>query len=394
MTITRPTEKATDNDIITVRTELARFTNNYFHARMIEGLRDRFDTLRAFDEMPVYASDEKIQNALYMSAPYVVENESAVFELILGGITKNHTGKMAGMMSFSTAVSVNPFCQARRDKVGCICEECYSAAMAARYSALDAKLTLNSYIMNVGVHYDAAFPDLTYILNGRREFRLEAFGDVASVNAVANYYTMCRRNPSVRFTAWTKNPNLYQVVADVYPKPANLRLIYSDPDINGHDWAYYSDLMERFPVIDEIFTVYSGDYVMKEFNGHQFINCGARSCKQCGACYGATRPADIWHRELIKSQSKMFYFFSENRRDIMDVINEAMSRTLCCEYRFTEYAITRDPEIVLRYIDEALRTWPTLRRADGIDARPYADALRYARNKYVMIWNSIGGGFE
>ena len=107
-------------------------------------------------------------------------------------------------------------------------------------------------------------------------FRFEAFGDLNNATQVKNYFNICYKNPKVKFALWTKNPDYIAVaMADGYEKPENLNIVLSSLFINV-------ERKKTFDFADKIFTVYDPDYI--EENNIE-INCGAKSCFDCGLCY-------------------------------------------------------------------------------------------------------------
>jgi hypothetical protein len=87
---------------------------------------------------------------------------------------------------------------------------------------------------------------------------------------------MCYKNPRVKFALWTKNPDyIAEAIADGYEKPANLNIVLSSLFVNV-------ERRKAFDFVYKVFTVYDPEYIEK--NGVE-INCGARSCFNCGLCY-------------------------------------------------------------------------------------------------------------
>lgn len=190
----------------------------------------------------------------------------------LGGLhyTTNHTGKMSGLQSLSTAVEINPLCIKRQAKKDSICAHCFAVALTNRYSALAEHLRRNAAILSADVLPLSVLP-----LIPSRYFRFESFGDLMSVNQVINYFNICRKNPDTLCALWTKNPHLIAKAIEAgHVKPENLQIVLSSPILNkpikATKWAF----------VDKVFTVYDKQ-AAKAVN----INCGARSCLGCGRCY-------------------------------------------------------------------------------------------------------------
>jgi hypothetical protein len=159
------------------------------------------------------------------------------------------------------------------------------------YGALDKCLVKNHEVLTTQIIPVEKWPLLNYMM-----FRLESFGDIQNETQVINYFNLCKRNPRVQFTLWTKN---YAVVERVlehgyegvsYEKPKNLILIISSPVVNQ------PLKIESFPHADKIFTVYSEEYAA--LNGVK-INCGALSCMTCQKCYNPENET-VYINELLK----------------------------------------------------------------------------------------------
>jgi protein gp37 len=185
--------------------------------------------------------------------------------------TTNHTGKMSGMASISTSVCMNERCKKNASVPGSICSKCYAATMARRFPGMDAPLAQNQRILTGSVLPEELLPVINVLY-----FRFEAFGDLNNDIQVINYFNICKKNPSVRFALWTKNPDyIAKAIKDGHEKPENLNIILSSLFINKEGKT-------RYEFIDKIFTVYDPAYI----NEHNIeINCGARNCFECGLCY-------------------------------------------------------------------------------------------------------------
>ena len=190
----------------------------------------------------------------------------------LGGLhyTTAHTGKMQGLQSLSTSVSANPICKKRAQDKSSICSKCFAAAMMKRYNALDQRLSDNLNILSSSVLPSEVLPLIPV-----KYFRFEAFGDLASVNQVINYFNIAKKNPETRCALWTKNPQFIAKAIELgHAKPSNLQIVLSSPQLNKP----LKDV--RFSFVDKVFTVYD-----KQHAADVDINCGARSCLGCGRCY-------------------------------------------------------------------------------------------------------------
>ena len=188
-------------------------------------------------------------------------------------ITKNHTGKMSGLQSLSTACIVNTLCKAHATVKGSICEKCYAATMFKRYG----EGFNNAFINNYNILTGSVLPSDELPIINCLYFRFEAFGDLQNSVQFINYLNICNKNPRVNFAIWTKNPDIIKKVFNMgYKKPDNLIIIISSLFINkSMDIAKYN-------FADKIFTVYDNSYIEKN---HIEINCGSRNCAGCLKCY-------------------------------------------------------------------------------------------------------------
>ena len=188
----------------------------------------------------------------------------------------DHTGKMAGVISISTSVALNPRCAARAKDPDSICAHCFAAAMLEYYAGLDNKLARNTELLTKA----ELTPDQVPVINADKWplLRFESFGDLNNVIQVYNYFLIAAVNHKCKAALWTKNPDLIQAAMDHYgiTKPSNLVIIYSSPKLN----TPAADILRKYAFIDKVFTVYD-----KEHSGGVKINCGARDCKKCGRCY-------------------------------------------------------------------------------------------------------------
>lgn len=190
----------------------------------------------------------------------------------LGGLhyCTNHTGKMSGLHSISTAVTVNPYCIRRQAKGDSICAHCFAASMMKQYKALNEATARNAEILTASILPASVLP-----LIPSRYFRFESFGDLINTNQVINYFNIAKKNPDTLCALWTKNPQIIaKAISMGYEKPVNLQIVLSSPFVNK---AIKST---KWTFVDKIFTVYDKQ-AAKSVN----INCGARSCLACGRCY-------------------------------------------------------------------------------------------------------------
>lgn len=209
-------------------------------------------------------------------------------------ICDNHTGKMEGISSISTAVTLNPFCQEQQKVEGSICSHCFAEAMMKMYDALDAKLARNTEILTKEILPDELLPDTT----GHKIWRFESFGDLNNETQLINYLNITRKNPSTRFTLWTKR---YKLVHDYFAEhdvPENFTLILSSMMVNVKMPLTFMKKLGKFKTGQlKSFTVYDKDYI-KEHWEELNLNCGSRFCMGCRLCYDKNEVEEI--SEILK----------------------------------------------------------------------------------------------
>ena len=196
-------------------------------------------------------------------------------DLLEKAICRKHSGKMEGMQSLSTSVTLNPHCQERAKHADCVCSHCYASRMLNMYKTLEAKLADNTALLTREIIAREFIPHLNVIM-----FRFEAFGDLNNEVQVFNYFNIANENPFTRFALWTKNPWIIQnAIEQGAIKPENVTIIYSSPALN----CRADNMLNLYSFIDKIFTVWTKDYL--EQHPEIVINCGKKKCIACGICY-------------------------------------------------------------------------------------------------------------
>jgi hypothetical protein len=221
-------------------------------------------------------------------------------------ISKMH-GKMEGVGSISTNPTENKFCRvmsqgSHRGKgrcTGSVCRRCYSVSglipgkdkskPAPRETSI-AGLSRNSRLLSQQIIENV--PKIK-----QHFFRFSAEGELINEVHLLNLYKIARANPGVRFTLWTKRPDIVASTASKYgrsyPKPQNLHLIRSAPYLNTP-----VDIPRGF---EKVFTVYTPEYLEK--HPEIKIICGAKSCVNCKVCY--TNNNIRYVSEKLKPGSRM-----------------------------------------------------------------------------------------
>jgi len=204
----------------------------------------------------------------------------------------NHTGKMAGMYSISTACTLNEYCLKRSKNPESICADCFAQTM---FKNPWYKWTLKRCEHNTKVLTESVLDLEDLPLINAFAFRFESFGDIQNTMQVINYFNICRLNPRVTFALWTKNPFIIaNAIREGHDKPENLIVIYSSPIKNKP--VSLAKIQSVFPFVDKVFTVWTTKEKAAEHNVN--INCGARACLKCLRCY--TRGGDNEIAELLK----------------------------------------------------------------------------------------------
>ncbi len=172
---------------------------------------------------------------------------------------------MSSMFSFSTNPLTNDTCMSWNGCSGLVCEKCYAIRKAKFREGLTVKLEQNSQIFSKKkiTRKDIPILNLKYL-------RINSFGEVINKKHADNIYTICRLNPGVLVTVYTKRPDLF----DLSKKPQNLQLIYSNPIMNPKTW--------KIPAgFDKIFNVFDSKTIKER---KIKVNC-MKKCIECLKCY-------------------------------------------------------------------------------------------------------------
>lgn len=202
------------------------------------------------------------------------------------------TGKLTGFYSISTSVLMNDRCQARAKNPNTICARCYAAMSLNNYDGLMMCMESNYIILNTWLIPESAWQTLALpSTNGK--FRIEAFGDVASVTCARNYIRIIKTHAWLHFGVWTKNSDLWiEAFEQEGGKPSNMTFLVSSIFM---DKPYVITEKER-KYVDHVFTVYRPATIDKN---NIDINCGSRNCNGCMKCY-TPENKDFNIREKLK----------------------------------------------------------------------------------------------
>lgn len=210
-------------------------------------------------------------------------------------ITNKHSGKMDNMNSLSTSCLENPNCIARvKNNVG-VCAHCFACAQFKYHTNNQFIFAFNTMILNKIIPVEM-LPFITQT-NYKMYFRFEAFGDLASVEQVINYFNICEKNKHLHFALWTKNPNYIKVAIEKHgcKKPKNLNIIFSVIELDASN-EIKNKAFNKFDFIDKTFSVYTNKSTAAQQTA--IINCGEKKCIECGLCYEKNKIKNI--NELLK----------------------------------------------------------------------------------------------
>lgn len=208
-------------------------------------------------------------------------------------IVHHNARKLAGIDSISSSVHDNCFCAMWRKIKDCICQHCYAHNQQAFQTGLREHNILNGLILRNVLIPVSAFKHLQFLFP---YIRIESFGDVANVVQARNYIRIIKAFPGKRCAIWSKNLALWKQAFQEEGKPKNTTFVYSSMYI---DKQVAETIVESFPFIDHIFTVFTKEYAKKH---NIVINCGGRRCLDCIInkvnCY--YRGGPLYINELLK----------------------------------------------------------------------------------------------
>lgn len=208
-------------------------------------------------------------------------------------IVHHMANKLEGIDSISSSVHDNCFCKKWREIKDCICAYCYAHNQQSYQTGLKEHNILNGIILRNVLIPIAAFKRLAFIFP---YIRIESFGDVANVTQARNYLRIIKAFPGKRCAIWSKNLAIWSEAIKAEGKPGNCTFVASSPFLNK---PIATTILENFPFIDHIFTVYTKSFAKKN---NIAINCGGRKCIECikakKNCY--FRGGDLYINELKK----------------------------------------------------------------------------------------------
>jgi len=187
-------------------------------------------------------------------------------------VVHHMANKLEGIDSISSSVHDNCFCKMWRNIVDCICQYCYAHNQQSYQTGLKEHNILNGIILRNVLLPVAAFKKLVLIFP---YLRIESFGDVANETQARNYIRIIKAFPGKRCAIWSKNLAIWKKAIEKEGKPANTTFVASSPYLNK---PIAETILENFPFIDHIFTVFTKQYAKKH---NITINCGGRKCLEC-----------------------------------------------------------------------------------------------------------------
>ena len=213
-----------------------------------------------------------------------LETLEDIYNAWIYSICRNHTAKMADMVSISTNTLLNEHCRERVERGVGICKDCYADRQVNTWTSMQPKLTFNTEFLTSKIWDIESIPNVNCLY-----FRFEAFGDLmpikqGGINQFANYCNFARVNKETKFALWTKNPwVIKQALKQGVVIPKNLVIVFS---VLATDFlitdSFVSAVKKAYPFVNKVFAVYTKEFI----NDHDVVvNCGARSCFKCHRCY-------------------------------------------------------------------------------------------------------------
>lgn len=211
----------------------------------------------------------------------------AISDKVLKVKMSKMSGKLKSVPALNTNTLTNNFCgkmsKCNPDK-NCICTECYSHNMLKtfRQNCVPA-FQHNSNLLNKNILTKNQFPKIST----NNIIRINAHGELINEFHMINIGTFCQLNPEKVITLYTKRLNIVNKVLDMFNKPKNLIIVYSNPIVDKP----INKIPENdvFKYVDKIFNV------MNKNTEHK-INCGQRNCNMCRKCYDMNKDKIIYEQ--------------------------------------------------------------------------------------------------
>lgn len=185
-------------------------------------------------------------------------------------VTRNHSGKMKGLVSINTSSTFNPFCIEHSKIKGSICEKCYARRYESFRPCVKERYNENGCILSSFIIRKEDIP----VFN-ERICRFHSYGELINGVHLLNFVKIAKYNPETLFVLWTKRIDLIRNIVPYIDIPKNLKLIYSAYMIN----CVAKEVPKYF---DATFSVVTKKYA--EETGIK-VNCRAKNCLMCQNCY-------------------------------------------------------------------------------------------------------------
>lgn len=207
------------------------------------------------------------------------------FELLSMLQFKPHdSGKIEGATSIDSSCTGCSFCEKMRAAAANnpmhICGKCYDKRQELYKAYTRQRHGLNLVILSTVLFTPE---ELARVGIFTMVARFNASGDVENETQARNYLRIAKTHPMTKFGFWAKNAAAVDKAVKAEGKPANVKMIYSDPIINGSD--NIKAIFKKYDWIDFSFTVYDAEHIAEAIaNGAN--PCNGRKCNDCEwMCY-------------------------------------------------------------------------------------------------------------
>ena len=198
------------------------------------------------------------------------------------------SGKIEGLVSLDSSAHACTFCNRMRDNVGkhnprCNCNKCYDWKQEDYRGNVKDRHGLQLEILS-SVLFE--IEELSFLPITTTAARFDSSGDIQNVIQAHNYLRTCKAFPGTFFGLWTKNVHAMNEAIRIEGKPANVRIIWSIPFIDGMPDAFREKVLHDFQWIDNTFTVYSDASSVAAAIENGAEDCNGKKCRECGyRCY-------------------------------------------------------------------------------------------------------------
>lgn len=190
------------------------------------------------------------------------------------------SGKMKNIPAINTNPLSNPFCQRMsscgNDKV--ICKSCYSCSMLKAYR----KNCVPAFERNTKILEKKIESEQIPSFGKNNIVRVHAHGELINTTHLENMFKIAEETPTKTFTIYTKRTDIVNDMLAKQEKPNNMIIIYSNPIVDKP----INKVPQNF---DKVFNVCRDKHLDK-------INCGAKNCDGCRACYNFSGANIIYER--------------------------------------------------------------------------------------------------